>query len=431
MDRLHDPVKLAIWLLLLMRSQYWSPEKQRAFQWRQIHRLVIHAYSYVDIYREKYGKAGFDKREFNSLEYFRKLPVVTKSELRSVPLKSRLMKGASKEHLMFETTSGSSGEPFDIYTTSFEALLQTVKGLRMMMQYGYKPWYHTTQVWREITEPKTSLIQKLGLFRRDIVSIMEPVDEQIQRILRNRSEVLYATRSTLQILADAFRDRQVICNPRILISGSEVLDFECREQLERAYGVSPINLYGCNEIGNIASDCPQQHHLHLEQETVFLEIVDDEGCEVGPGEAGEVLVTGLFNYAMPFIRYRLNDLIRKPEDSHCRCGRKAPYVEEVLGRKDDILCLPNGRQLNWHFFYTYFRGYVFLHKYKIVQEEQDTIVFELQLKPGASADEARRTISKDMERHLKHDVKLQFRFVGRFPVERSGKFKVIENRMPR
>ena len=80
---------------------------------------------------------------------------------------------------------------------------------------------------------------------------------------------------------------------------------------------------------------------------------------------GSIIVTNLENYVMPFIRYDLGDLVLLPGNNRCTCGRTLPLLGKVLGRNDDILEY-EGRKYYFHFFYNYFKNYLYIKKYKII-----------------------------------------------------------------
>ena len=84
-------------------------------------------------------------------------------------------------------------------------------------------------------------------------------------------------------------------------------------------GAKLVGIYSCEEVGYVATECPVAAHYHICSEMTFVEIVDDAGLPVAPGQPGRVLVTGLYNYATPFIRYDIGDVaIADPEPCSLR-----------------------------------------------------------------------------------------------------------------
>ena len=120
----------------------------------------------------------------------------------------------------------------------------------------------------------------------------------------------------------------------------EVCHTHDRETIFDYFKVPVANGYGSREAGFIAHECPEGG-MHITAENVIVEIVDARSQPVSTGESGEIVVTHLDAYAMPFIRYRTGDIGRlKP--GRCACGRGLPLIDVVEGRTTDFLYLPDG-----------------------------------------------------------------------------------------
>jgi phenylacetate-CoA ligase len=101
-----------------------------------------------------------------------------------------------------------------------------------------------------------------------------------------------------------------------------------------------FNLYCTREHGCIGFECEKSQGFHIDTESVFLEIVRD-GQRVEPGQPGEIVVTDLLNYGMPFIRSRTGDVgIYSPQ--LCKCGSPLPILKELDGRSSDLFYRPDG-----------------------------------------------------------------------------------------
>ena len=85
--------------------------------------------------------------------------------------------------------------------------------------------------------------------------------------------------------------------------------------------------------------------LHINSDSLIVQIVNKNGKEAKDGEPGDVIVTDLNNYAMPFIRYNMDDIAIRSEKK-CRCGISFPLLCEVRGRNSDTLKLPSGKEIS-------------------------------------------------------------------------------------
>jgi phenylacetate-CoA ligase len=155
-----------------------------------------------------------------------------------------------------------------------------------------------------------------------------------------RPEGVNTYASTAALLAERQLAGELRIAPRVVVTNGEVLTTEMREQVAAAFGRTPFNCYGATEAGFMAFECDRHAGLHVLEDQVLLEIVDDEHRPVPDGEPGSrLLLTNLFNRTQPLIRYELNDLVTvSPEP--CSCGRPFPLLSSIEGRSDDVLEMP-------------------------------------------------------------------------------------------
>jgi phenylacetate-CoA ligase len=117
-----------------------------------------------------------------------------------------------------------------------------------------------------------------------------------------------------------------------------------REFIAERLGARSAGIYSCQEIGAIACECEAAPHYHVAAENALVEILDESGRDVAPGGRGRVVVTGFYNYAMPFIRYELGDLA-EAGSAPCGCGRAAPIIARIEGRSRHAFIFRDGTRL--------------------------------------------------------------------------------------
>jgi phenylacetate-CoA ligase len=114
---------------------------------------------------------------------------------------------------------------------------------------------------------------------------------------------------------------------------------EDRRTLEELWGAPVFDMYGTNESGMIACDCPQRSGMHICEDTYFIEIVDpDTNGRRGVGERGNVYITCLFKHAAPVIRFNVND-VSAIAAGGCACGGTHRRLEKIYGRADNMVKL--------------------------------------------------------------------------------------------
>ena len=123
---------------------------------------------------------------------------------------------------------------------------------------------------------------------------------------------------------------------------SEPLDAQLEARLIADWGVRVSDMYSANEVGHIAFRCREFNRLHVQAESVLVEILNEDGEPCAAGVPGRVVVTALHNLATPLLRYAIGDLASF--GPACGCGRGLPVIERVLGRVRNLVRTPNGQR---------------------------------------------------------------------------------------
>lgn len=131
-------------------------------------------------------------------------------------------------------------------------------------------------------------------------------------------------------------------HPKKIVSSSEVLTPEARHLITEAWWNILFNGYSATEVGALALECDQHTGMHLWEDLFVCEVVDSQNRPVPPGEYGDkLLITTLFKYAQPLIRYEISDSVRLSKQA-CPCGRPLRLIEAVQGRTEDVLHFKKG-----------------------------------------------------------------------------------------
>ena len=125
-----------------------------------------------------------------------------------------------------------------------------------------------------------------------------------------------------------------------------------RSVVESIFQSEVFNMYGSREILSLACECEQHAGLHVFSDIRLLEIVRD-GLPAFPGEEGSIVITDLFNYGMPFIRYEIGDVGTWSEKA-CSCGRGFPLLADMKGRNIGTLTTEDGRYIHGYYFVSSF-----------------------------------------------------------------------------
>lgn len=148
--------------------------------------------------------------------------------------------------------------------------------------------------------------------------------------------------SALTLLAHAQLEGRLRIAPRFVATSGEVRTPEMVTAMADAWGVRPFDMYAITEGGITATDCPQHAGLHVLEDQVRIEVLDDDGAPVPDGGVGRLVITPLHGRTLPLLRYEMGDLVRAGTEP-CPCGRPYLRLLEIQGRQDDVLMLPGAR----------------------------------------------------------------------------------------
>jgi phenylacetate-CoA ligase len=209
--------------------------------------------------------------------------------------------------------------------------------------------------------------------------------------------------------------------PRVVVIGGEVATPAMRLRIRKAFAAPLYETYGSHECPLIAWECRHSGDLHTCDDGVIVEVLRD-GQPAEPGERGEVVLTNLHAYAMPFIRYRIGDLASRA--GSCRCGLPFGSIGEIQGRMIDYFPLPDGRQLHP---YEIVARLVWgpgewLRQYQLVQERRDHVVLYA-VTDGPPSAERLAQIDRAVRPSLGPEVVFEVRVVERIPFEATGKLR--------
>jgi phenylacetate-coenzyme A ligase PaaK-like adenylate-forming protein len=172
-----------------------------------------------------------------------------------------------------------------------------------------------------------------------------PLAEIVSGLNRAQPTVLMGYPSALAELAAKAEAGQLAITPRLVVAHSEPLLPEVRRALEAAWGAPVENSYGTSE-GASAYSCPSGRGMHLADDLSIVELVNESGEPVAAGEpSSKIYLTNLFNRTQPFIRFELSDQLTRIEGT-CGCGSAHTWIEEPLGRHDDVFVYPDGTRIH-------------------------------------------------------------------------------------
>ena len=342
----------ANFLEVLQRTQWFSPSRLDAYQAPLIDRLLRHAAVQTDFYPERLAplfNGGDPATATIDHDRWYDLPIVRRTDLlndfdrmcaRQVPPETGTFITAS--------SSGSTGR----YVTTRRSWLAVQTG-NLTLERAVTLWgvdlaattaYITADPSGRSDYPEGGsyrLWSAPGSGMLSVLSTQTSIAEQLEWLERVRPANVMTHPFTMRLIAEYARERGSSLRFDFFIGTGEMLLPEVRDILSKTFGCRVIDIYAAREIGTIAFACTESSAYHICAETLICELLDDNGMPVAPGSYGRVVVTPLYNYAMPMIRYDTGDYALKSRFA-CACGRGLPVVDAIGGRSRSRLVMPDG-----------------------------------------------------------------------------------------
>lgn len=373
----------------------YSREKLAQVQRDRLKELVRYAKRNSPFYQDLYHGIGEDFR-------LEDLPPITKPELmadfdravtdRQVTRKAvdefctdpdhigRMLNG---KYLVFKT-SGSTGNPavvlYDkncIDVSSAVAAFRTFarrEDYRAFMQHGKRTAgvFANYGFYLACGMSRYLQLKMPGRQTKITVDVNAPEEQIIRELNAFDPAMLSGYPSNLALLADY---EELKIRPDVVITGGELLTDAVRKKLTDRFGCYVQTHYSCTEAGEIACEC-SEGHLHINEDWVIVEPVDQNGQPVGCGVLSDkVLITNLANDIQPFIRYELTDRIIV-HDEPCRCGKNTLWLE-IEGRTDDTLSFENGVKIAPMSLYRILEEIRSIRRFQLIQTAPDQMELRL------------------------------------------------------
>ncbi len=407
------------YLPIVMRNQYLKLENLRKWQEKRLRLLVSHAYRNTRFYHEKFKKAHITPSDIQTLDDLKKIPIVTKEEIRASP-KDVIAAGYDERTCEVHHTAGSSGAMLEVLYDRENQSYEEALTYRYHMGMGMRPWHRYFMICHDPVEMEQH--KEFSPFRRMFSCPGDlPEEEKVLLAQKYDPHIIGGHPSMLYTMAKIMEEKGIKITPKLAIIGGEVALPFYREYIEKVFHCPTFNKYGAYEAKSIAWEC-RDHRMHIDADSVIVEFLKD-GEPASPGERGEVVTTNLWNMAMPFIRYRLND-IGIPSDEVCTCGRTFPVMKVIEGKSNDFLVLPSGRIMPPASVVPHFWVMPQIKRFKIVQKRKDLL--EIKIVPtGVFTKEMEEDIVRMMKEVLGEPVTIDIEKVESIPQSGRGKYRVI------
>lgn len=414
---------------LIGKMDKWSRDEIICWQNEKLQEIIKHCYNNVFYYRKIFEERGLTPKDIQTIDDLTKLPMVDKGIIKN-NYNAFLASNIKDIRAKINSTGGTSGEPFRYHFDWDYWSAIYAYNLRSWGFAGYKYGDRVLFFGGSSLVPaqKANLINRIRYFveRKYLLSAVhlskENMEEYTLLINKIQPQFIHGYPSSLSIFAKYIRKyKKLSFKPKAIFVTAEMLCPYYRNLIEEVFNCPVFDQYGCRDGGIGATECEMHWGLHIAPELSIVEFIKN-GRPVSSGKTGEIVVTNLWNYSLPFIRYKTGDL-GKPTNRICQCGCSLPLIDSLEGRATDILTFSNGISLSGPALTLIFKDLP-VDKYQIIQPQRDKVIVNL-VKGKAFTSKDLKYIRDIFNAHVGPGVVVDFNFVNKIPLTKSGKLRFI------
>lgn len=377
------------------RAPFESPEDGRRNQLRRLSALLTHAEQRVPYYRELFQSLGVSGRDIRTLDDFARLPILTKDIIRD-RWRDLIRDDVPLERLHRHHSGGSTGIPLTFYRERAYMDASDAGTYRNFLQCGWRLGEMVAFFWgsnerlQQMSRAEFELRQRMRrMYQFDpFHSGPAEMEEWLRRWPRLGATIAFGYASTVARFAE-FVEATGRRMPQLrgVFTTAEKLYPPQRRVISRVFGCRVYDLYGSSEVQNIAAECPHGR-MHINADFVVVEADHPPAA----GAATPLVLTSLWNHAMPFIRYR-NEDCADLLDERCGCGNNFPVMSLQVARVSDNFVLPDGRVVHGEFFTHLMYGSEGIRTFQFHQTAPDKIVIWVVPDPSTPQEVRQRTVA--------------------------------------
>ena len=404
----------------LDRFELATTEELRSWQRSQLVWSLRRVYDKVPYYRAKFDAAGVHPDDFTDLADLAKFPSTAKADLRdNYPF--GMFAVPEQQVARIHASSGTTGKPtvvgytkrdLDIWSDVVARSIRAAggrAGMKLHNAYGYGLF--TGGLGAHYGA------ERLGCTVIPISGGM--TERQVQLINDFKPDIIMVTPSYMLAILDEFKKQGLDprkSSLRIGIFGAEPWTNAMREEIEEAFDMHAVDIYGLSEVmgPGVASECVEtKDGLHIWEDHFYPEIIDPYTGNVLPdGKEGELVFTSLTKEAMPIIRYRTRDLTRLLPGT----ARPMRRMEKVTGRTDDMIILRGVNVFPTQIEEKLLTISALSMHYQIVltrSGRMDEMEVHVEARPESAAPDIRKAAANRLERAIKDTIGITSRVIIR------------------
>lgn len=406
----------------LMEYQYMPRELAGDLQLKRLKDLLHYAAVNCDYYKSLFKTIKFDPSSVKSIEDIKLLPVLSKGNI-----KDNLDKLIADEYRHKKKwpirTGGSTSVPLRLFINDEGIEHRKAVTLRHNSWAGYEPgdllgaiWGNTDKEYSfkerlyNILVNRSLYLDTLKMDDKYILSFVNLIKKKKVRILMGHSHSVFK-------FAEFIKRKGINgIQLRGIITTAEMLYDHERKVIEEVFGNIVFNRYGCEEVGLIASECEEHDGLHINSDGLIAEVLNSD--EKKPGR---IIITDLYNRAVPLIRYDIMDMATI-KTGPCRCGRTLPRLGKIMGRTTNFLYTPEGKMVSGVSILDTFTIHIpGIKQVQIIQDKIDELKFKI-VKDDGFNEKSLSLFTEKIPGYFGKKMKYHIEYVHKIPQTERGKY---------
>lgn len=359
----------------LNQFPYRTEKEIKAYQLKEIKKILVDAYENVPFYHHLYKKAKIDVYSINSFSDFELVPTISKKDIIGNE-NAFLNRRYNVDELILSRTSGTSGDFLNIYTPHEMFITEELQVIRMIKEHYPQYTAFDSEVLVYTSEYPVSSI--LGFYRAYYINNLANPREIFQFIIDVRPTVLAIYPSILKEIVNEIEYEFSSLGLKLIILNSEQSTQAERNNYENMFKCTVIDEFSSEELQSIAYQCNNKEY-HEVSDCTYVELLQTQSDKsVENNHLGEITGTCFMNHAMPFIRYRQGDYAYRKDKWDCKCGKHTKIIGDPQGRINDSFIaadgtiIPSGKLLDWSYSLVLKDNYM-LNTIRIIQEDYQSV----------------------------------------------------------
>lgn len=411
----------------LVARDYWTSAQLSRYQDQELQKFIHHCYNNVPYYKRLFDDTGIKPEDIRSQKDLHKIPVLTKDIVRAHQ-KELLAINIPVSSMKKTNTSGSTGKPLTLYSDVTRATYLTAGLWRIYNRCGWVPGERIAYIWgfQHIKSTKNSLKKSIKEYFTGATYLnawmANEDDYQLwaKRIARSNIKVIVCYASSGSRFANWLLENNIkIAGIKGVFCTSEKLYKSQEELIAKAFNAKVFNLYGCGEVNHVACTC-EYGNMHVNEDMTIVEV----GHENDNGDT-PLILTGLRNLAMPFLRYVNGDAGKLKTSSTCACGRHSVQMDLEVARLSDVFTFSDGKKYPSLYFILriYQEGFDGVELFQFYQDKIDHIYFYVVKNKNynAKTEVNLANVIQEIAEHTAHQATIELVFVDYIEQSKSSK----------